>query len=186
MMSTSSAPIKFPDRASWRQWLVENHRQRTEVWLVIGKKGRETGCILLEEAVLEALCFGWIDSQLRARDEATYELRFSPRRANSVWSIRNIRKVEKLIDEGLMTEAGLERIRRAKDSGQWDAAYRRELVDLIPADLERALRKRSGCLDAYRKLPPSRKQQVIHWLETAKQAETRGRRIQAIVDELAD
>lgn len=185
-MSMSDAPITFLDSTSWRQWLAQNHRQATEVWLVIGKKGREAGCIELEDAVMEALCFGWIDGQLRTRDEATYELRFSPRRADSVWSIRNIRRVEKLISEGLMTEAGLERIRQGQDSGQWDAAVRRELVDLIPADLEGALRKRKGCLDAYRKLPASRKKQVIHWLQTAKKAETRRRRIQVIVDELAD
>ncbi len=74
---------------------------------------------MLEEAVLEALCFGWIDDQRRRRDKATYVLRFSPRRPESIWSLHNIRRVEQLIAGDLMTEAGLEKARQGRESGQW-------------------------------------------------------------------
>jgi uncharacterized protein YdeI (YjbR/CyaY-like superfamily) len=186
MMSKSGAPILFPNRASWRQWLEGNYRSRAEAWLIIRKKGSKARCISLDDAVMEALCFGWIDGKLMARDEDSYLLRFSPRRPDSVWSIHNIRRVEQLLAEGRMTDGGLEKVRHGEASGQWDAAVRREQVDLIPPDLEVALRRKRGCLDAYRKLTASRKQQAIHWLETAKRAETRELRIRLIVEECTE
>ena len=182
-MSKTTDALRFSDRASWRLWLKENHDRSTEAWLFIRKKSSNADIIMLEDAVLEALCFGWIDGQLASRDEATYFLRFSPRRPDSVWSLTNIRRVEQLIADDLMTESGLEKVRQGKDSGQWKAAMRREQVERIPSDLENALRERPGCLEAYRDLPKSRKQQLIYWLETAKRRETRERRIRAIVEE---
>jgi uncharacterized protein YdeI (YjbR/CyaY-like superfamily) len=183
-MSKPSDPIAFSTRLSWRRWLEENHDRAVDAWLVIRKKRASADCISLEEAVLEALCFGWIDSQLQTRNESTYALRFSPRKPESVWSVHNIRRVEQLIASGQMTEAGLEKVREGKESGEWDAAIRREQVDVVPADLEDALRQRAGCLAAYHNLPASRKQQLVHWLESAKRPETRERRIKAIIEQV--
>jgi len=182
-MSKQADLLCFPDRTSWRRWLEENHEQATEAWLVIRKKGARADCIFLEEAVLEALCFGWIDGRLKTLDDTRYALRFAPRKPASVWSIHNIRRVQQLIDGGLMTEAGLKKARQGQESGQWDAAIRREQVDEIPADLEKALRKQEGGLAAYQNLPASRKKQLIYWLETAKHPETRLRRIRIILEE---
>jgi uncharacterized protein YdeI (YjbR/CyaY-like superfamily) len=184
MMSSRISPLEFPTRASWRRWLKHNHDQATEAWLVIRKKSANADCISLDEAVQEALCFGWIDGQLQTRDGSTYALRFSPRKPVSVWSVHNIRRVEQLIANGQMTEAGLKKVHQGKESGQWDAATRREQVDIVPPELEDALRQRVGCLDAYRNLSASRKQQLIYWLESAKRPETRERRIMAIIKQL--
>lgn len=173
----------FQDRASWRCWLEENHEQATEAWLTIRKKGARAECIYLEEAVLEALCFGWIDGHLKKLDDARYALRFAPRKPDSVWSVHNIRRVQQLIADGLMTEAGLKKIRQGQESGQWDAAIRREQVDEIPSDLEKALRNHKGGLAAFRELPASRKKQLIYWLETAKRPEMRQRRIRTILED---
>jgi uncharacterized protein YdeI (YjbR/CyaY-like superfamily) len=178
--------LTFANRAEWRAWLKGHHHQSTETWLVFFKKGVRQGSLTLDEAVQEALCFGWIDGKLRSLDQARYSVRFTPRRANSVWSISNIQRVEKLIQEGLMTEAGMEKIEQGRRSGQWEAAISRERTDLIPPDLAKALRRKKGALAAYRNLTDSRKKQLLHWILTAKKPETRISRIQAIVREVTE
>ena len=101
-MGMPTEGIEFASGADWRSWLETHHAERSEVWLVIHKVNFGHLGIGLEEAVNQALCFGWIDGTLRRRDEQTYFLRFSPRRAQSVWSIRNVRRAERLILEGTM------------------------------------------------------------------------------------
>ena len=176
--------MAFRDRDEWRAWLAAHHRDASEAWLVIRRKGVRDGALSLDEAVEEALCFGWIDGTLRSMDGQTYALRFSPRRATSIWSVRNLRRVERLIEEGRMTEAGLASVADARRSGQWDIAIARERTEEIPPDLARALRRRKGATAAYRALADSRKKQLLHWLFTAKRAETRQKRIAAIVSEV--
>ena len=174
----------FADRNAWRAWLEANHQIASEAWLLHYKKRFQGPAVSLDEAVEEALCFGWIDGALRPRDEQTYLHRYSPRRPDSVWSIHNIARVEALMRSGLMTPAGLEKIDEAKANGQWEAARRREEVDIIPPDLDAALRTRPGALAAYRALTTSRKKQLIYWLQTAKRPETQARRIKAILTEV--
>lgn len=172
------------DGDKWREWLRSHHHDSTEAWLVIFKKGVCEGSLSLDEAIEEALCFGWIDGKLRSLDKQKYSLRFSPRRVNSIWSVSNIRRIERLIKEGKMTEAGLAKVAEARRSGQWDAAIAREWTDKIPPELANALRRRKGAISAYRNLTDSRKKQLLHWLFTAKRAETKRRRIAAIVREV--
>ena len=183
-MADSQELLTFPDRAAWRKWLEVNHLHAQEAWLALKKKGAQDASLSLEEAVREALCFGWIDGKLKSLDRARYSLRFSPRKPNSVWSISNVRRVGELISEGLMKEAGLQRVAEGHLSGQWEAAVRREQVDLIPSDLAKALRRRKGAIGAYRNLAPSRRKQLLHWLMTSKRPETREKRIEAIVEEV--
>ena len=161
-----------------------NHAVETEAWLVHYKKKYGDQGLTLDEAVEEALCFGWIDSTLNTLDEKRYLLRYSPRKADSVWSMSNIHRVEKLIAEGKMSEAGQLKIEQGKESGQWDAAVRREQVDIIPERLESALQKKEGALSAYQALSISRKKQYIYWLQSAKREDTKKRRIQKIIEEL--
>ena len=161
-----------------------NHAVETEAWLVHYKKKYGDQGLTLDEAVEEALCFGWIDSTLNTLDEKRYVLRYSPRKADSVWSMSNIHRVEKLIAEGKMTEAGQLKIDEAKESGQWEAAVRREQVDIIPEELESALQTKEGALSAYQALSISRKKQYIYWLQSAKREDTKKRRIQKIIEEL--
>jgi len=175
----------FAGRQEWREWLRSHHPGAAEAWLVLYKKGMREGAMSLEEAVEEALCFGWIDGKLLSMDAEKYSLRFTPRRANSVWSMSNVRRVERLTKAGLITEAGLAKIAAARRSGQWEAAVTRERTDVIPPDLERALRRVRGAVAAYRSLKDSRKKQLLHWLSLAKKPETRRNRVEAVVREVS-
>lgn len=175
---------EFEDQSQWRRWLEDNYGNEIDAWLILYKKKFEDQGLTLEKAVEEALCFGWIDGKLKSLDQKRYMLRFSPRTKSSNWSINNIRKVEILIDEGKMVKAGYQKIAEAKTNGEWDAAIRREQVEIIPKELEIALCKINGAIAAYRSLPDSRKKQFIYWLQTAKREETKQRRIQNIVEEV--
>jgi uncharacterized protein YdeI (YjbR/CyaY-like superfamily) len=177
--------LSFDSRDGWRAWLQSHHDQATEAWLVLYKKGARESALSFEEAQDEALCFGWTDVKSKGIDGARYSLRFTPRRAGSQWSMSNIRRVEQLIQEGRMTETGLEKIVEAQHNGQWEVAIRSEQTDMIPADLEEALQRRKGALAGYRSLTHSRKRQLLRGLYTAKSQATRQRRIQAIVQEVA-
>ena len=174
----------FKDRKAWRSWLDDHSSEASEAWLVIRKKHSTLPGLSLEDAVEEALCYGWIDGTLNTRDDQTYLLRFSPRRANSVWSMSNIRRVEKLQRSGSMTEVGHAAVQKAKESGQWQAAIDRENLEIIPSDLESALRRTEGATAAYRNLPDSKKKQLIYWLQSAKRKETRQKRIDEIVEKV--
>jgi uncharacterized protein YdeI (YjbR/CyaY-like superfamily) len=110
----------LPDAAAWRAWLGEHHREEAGVWLVLAKKGTvEPTSLTYDEALEEALCHGWIDGQVRRRDEATYRQRFTRRRERSSWSKRNVEIVERLMTEGRMDPAGIAEVERAKASGCW-------------------------------------------------------------------
>ena len=125
----------FTNREVWRAWLQAHHTTHQEAWLLIGKKGASNQYLRLDEANEEALCFGWIHGSLQPVDKETYTLRFSPRKPNSIWSVNNRRRVEKLIREGRMTSAGIAKILEAKKSGNWEAAIIREDVNSVPDDL---------------------------------------------------
>jgi uncharacterized protein YdeI (YjbR/CyaY-like superfamily) len=106
-----------PDRATWRAWLEANHARAGEIWLVFLKKHVGEPCVTLDEAVEEALCFGWIDGHLRRIDERSHALRFTPRKPTSQWSAGNKERVERLTREGRMAPAGLALVAVAKTSG---------------------------------------------------------------------
>lgn len=173
--------IAFTDREEWRGWLEEHHATELEAWLLIRRKGAALRFLMLEEAVEEALCFGWIDGALQPINKETYALRFSPRNPHSIWSENNRRRAEKLIREGRMTPAGLEKITEAKENGEWDAAIAREDVSSVPDDLVQELENNDAWL-AFENWPASQKKQYLYWLESAKRSETREKRIQAIVE----
>ena len=164
--------------------MEKNHSVETEAWLIIYKKKYDDHGLTLGEAVEEALCFGWIDGKLKSLDKKRFMLRYSPRKANSIWALSNIQRVERLIAEGKMSEAGYQKIAEAKANGEWEAAIRREQVDIIPEELESALQNVDGGLSAYRAQPDYRKKQYIYWLQTAKREETKMRRIQLILKEI--
>lgn len=173
--------LTFGSPAAWRAWLEEHHATEREAWLIHTKKGVGEPGLSYEEAVEEALCFGWIDGLLHRVDGERYALRYSPRKPRSTWSASNLRRVEKLLAEGRMAPAGLARVAEAKENGEWDAATARENVDAIPADLAEAL-KRQGVGAAFKRWPASRKKQYLYWLSSAKRPETRQKRLRAIVE----
>jgi uncharacterized protein YdeI (YjbR/CyaY-like superfamily) len=170
--------LRLSDRAAWRRWLEQHHARAAQAWLALYRKGCRPGALSYEETLEEALCFGWIDGLLRRLDAKRFVLRFTPRRRGSIWSESNKRRVRRLIREGRMTPHGLARIAEAKTNGEWEAASRREDVATLPTDLARALR-RAGALAAFRRLPPSRRKQLLWWISSARRPETRARRIRS-------
>lgn len=173
--------LAFASSSEWRAWLELNHATEREAWLIHYRKGVAKDTLTYEQAVEEALCFGWIDGLLRKIDNEKFTLRYSPRKPRSIWSAANQRRVEKLIGEGRMTAAGLEKIAAAKENGEWEAATARENVTVIPADLVQELEKNQA-LAVFNEWPPSRKKGYLFWLNSAKRAETRQKRILAIVE----
>src|SRR3954454_3185301 len=113
-----------PDASAWRVWLGAHHEDQGGVWLVLAKKGTiEPTSLGYDQALEEALCHGWIDGQVRRRDDATYRQRFTPRRRRSAWSQRNVAHAERLLAEGRMHPAGAAEVERAQADGRWQAAY---------------------------------------------------------------
>ena len=176
--------LEFENRDQWRGWLEHNHAEGGQAWVRIFKQKYRHQGLALEEAVEEAVCFGWIDSVMQPVDERMYALRFTPRTSTSTWSMSNIQRVARLLAAGKMTPAGMRRVAEAKANGMWQVAIEREQVDIIPEALERALLEHPGALAAYRALPDSRKKQYLYLLQTAKREETKLRRIQKIVAEV--
>jgi uncharacterized protein YdeI (YjbR/CyaY-like superfamily) len=121
-MKMTGQPIHFATAQEWRAWLKANHATAEDVWLTIYKKHAGTPSVALQEAMQEAICFGWIDSQMQPIDAEQYALRFTPRRRTSNWSERKKGWAEMLIEQGRMTEAGLAKIEEAKQNGRWDNA----------------------------------------------------------------
>jgi uncharacterized protein YdeI (YjbR/CyaY-like superfamily) len=122
-MTNDLAETILPDAAAWREWLGEHHATSSEVWLVLAKKGvTQPTSLTYDLALDEALCHGWIDSQTRSRDEATFVQRFTPRRSRSPWSKRNIGIIQRLTEKGRMHPAGVAEVERAKADGRWDSA----------------------------------------------------------------
>lgn len=166
---------------AWRKWLEKNHLSKQAVWVVFYTKSSSKPSISWSEAVDVALCFGWIDSKKIKIDEETSRQYFSRRKPNSTWSKINKEKVQKLIDNGLMTQAGYECIETAKQNGTWTILD--EVEDLIiPHDLEKAFKKHKGSKAYFLSLSKSGKKMILHWVVLAKRPETRQKRIAEIVE----
>jgi uncharacterized protein YdeI (YjbR/CyaY-like superfamily) len=174
------------DRALWRSWLAVHHDQDQGVWLVLAKKHIvEPTRLTYDEALEEALCHGWIDGQVGRRDERTYRQRFTPRRARSSWSKRNVGLIERLQAEGLMHPAGLKAVVRAKDDGRWDAAYAGQATIEVPADLSAALDAEPEAKAMFARLTSQNRYAVLYRIHEAKRSDTRARRIERFVAMLA-
>jgi uncharacterized protein YdeI (YjbR/CyaY-like superfamily) len=174
------------DVAAWRTWLAAHCADRDGVWLILAKKGTETPTSLTyDQALQEALCYGWIDGQRISGDQTTYRQRFTPRRARSPWSQRNIGFVERLTTEGRMQPAGIAEIERAKGDGRWRAAYAGPAAISVPADLAAALAADPRAEAMFGLLTSQNRYAILYRLETAKRAETRARRLDQYVAMLA-
>ncbi len=175
----------YPEsQEDWRQWLMENHQSRQSVWLIYYKKKSDKPSISWSDAVDEALCFGWIDSTKKTIDHECFIQFFSKRKPKSGWSKINKEKIEKLINEKRMTPAGLECVEKATQNGSWSMYD--ELEELvIPEDLEKALEMQAGALEFFLSLSKSVRKVMLHWVTFAKQAETRQKRINELVESAA-
>lgn len=178
----------FKNRDAWRAWLTQNHARANELWLVLYKKHTRKPTVAYDDAVEEALCFGWIDGIVKTIDDEKYAIRFSPRRRGSIWSEPNKRRVAKMIAQGRMTEIGLAKVEEAKRNGRfaWDKATRRENVTDLPGEFARALQANARARANFERLAPSHKRQYIGWIADAKRDETRQRRIQVAIKMLKE
>lgn len=167
-------------RAEWRAWLADHHRSAPGVWLISSKKGTGQPRVEYDEAVEEALCFGWIDSLPRKLDDERSMLLFTPRKPKSGWSKLNKTRIEKLLAAGLMTEAGLEKIELAKQNGAWTSLDAVEELT-IPPDLQAALDANPTAKRFFDAFAKSAKKGILQWIESAKRPETRQKRIEETV-----
>lgn len=184
MKVRASREFYAPERAIWRQWLSDNHDRYHEVALVFYRKAVGKPCISYEDAVQEAVCFGWIDGIKRKLDEERYSYRFTPRRPGSKWSDSNKRRVALLEEAGLLHPAGIAAIERAKASGIWEQQARSPVPDTMPVELQRALDAAPGAKQVFEALAPSHKRNWLRYVAEGKRVETRERRSARCVGEL--
>jgi uncharacterized protein YdeI (YjbR/CyaY-like superfamily) len=178
--------LLLADAVSWHAWLGANQAYEPGVWLVLAKKGTTVPTRLTyEEALEEALCYGWIDGQVNRRDELTYRQRFTPRRARSAWSQRNIAIIERLLTEGRVRPAGLTAVERARADGRWESAYPGQRTIEVPADLAAALAAEPRAQAMFEILTSQNRYAMLYRLQRAKRHETRLRRIEQFVAMLA-
>lgn len=181
MIPTEKARIYAHNRKQWRRWLETNHNTSSGGWLVCFKKNSGKPGVLYEEAVEEALCFGWIDSKANALDDESYIQLFSPRRPKSPWSKLNKLRVNKLVEQSFMTQEGLDVIEASKKDGSW---YAYDMIEelIIPSDLEKALSANQDAEAHFKSLSKSPKKQILWWIQSAKRKETRQKRIDQVVE----
>ncbi len=181
-MSKKEIPVFYPSsQAAWREWLAENHETEQAVWLVYYKKSSNKPSLSWSNAVDEALCFGWIDSKHVSIDHESSQQYFGRRKPNSTWSKVNKDKVEQLIAQGLMTEAGFKSIAVAKANGSWTILDEVEQY-IIPPDLEAAFTAHPKAQDFYLSLSKSIQKSILQWLVMAKTTATREKRIAEIIE----
>jgi uncharacterized protein YdeI (YjbR/CyaY-like superfamily) len=174
------------DAAAWREWLAAQHAASDGVWLVLAKKNVVVPTSLTyDQALEEALCHGWIDGQRKGRDETTFIQRYTPRRARSMWSKRNVELIARLDSEGRMHPAGHAEVARAKSDGRWAQAYDAASRAEVPEDLAAALAASPEAQAMFDILTSTNRYAVIYRVTTAKRAETRARKIAEFVAQLA-
>lgn len=164
-------------RKEWRDWLDQHHDKSNGIWLVFYKKHTDKPTLEYDGAVEEALCFGWIDSIIKKIDDEKYVRKLTPRKADSRWSELNKKRITKLKKQGLLTEAGIMKVREAKTSGLWDKPDRLQVSLDILKELESALAKNKKARSFFDQLASSYQRQFIGWISAAKRQETKERRL---------
>lgn len=168
--------LEVQSLSDWRAWLLRHHARTSGVWLVTFKKRSGLPCLDLNEAVEEALCFGWIDSKPGKVDEQRTKLYFAPRKPRTGWSRLNKKRIERMIAEGRMQPAGLAKIEAAKRDGSWTLLDSVEALE-VPADLESTFRLHSGAAENFAAFPRSARRGILEWILQAKTPHTRQKRV---------
>ncbi len=176
----------FERQRDWLIWLTENHATSSGIWLQLAKKNSAVQSISYDEAVEVALCFGWIDGQKKAHSDLYWLQRVTPRSAKRVWSKINKEKALALIGSGKMQPAGLKEIERAKLDGRWDAAYDSAGKSSVPPDFQSALGGNARAKEFFETLDSRNRYAVLFRIQTAKNAESRAKKIAQFVQMLAE
>jgi uncharacterized protein YdeI (YjbR/CyaY-like superfamily) len=185
-MPADHSILTVPDAGAWRSWLREHHAGSPGVWLILARKGTvEPTSLTYDQALDEALCHGWIDGQRRSRDASTFVQRFTPRRARSPWSQRNVAIVERLAKQRRMQPSGRAEVERAKADGRWQAAYAGPRAIAVPSDLAAALAAEPKAQAMFEILTSQNRYTILYRIDGAKRPDTRARRIEQFVAMLA-
>ncbi|HET9912044.1 MAG TPA: YdeI/OmpD-associated family protein [Anaerolineales bacterium] len=185
MKKTTELPtLPFESKKKWTDWLARQHDKSAGVWLKLAKKDSGIPSVTYEEALDVALCYGWIDGQKKGFDDKYWLQKFTPRGPKSIWSKINTEKAERLIAGGEMKPAGLKAVEAAKQDGRWEAAYSSQKNISIPEDFQAALDKNKKAKAFFATLNSANRYAILFRITTAKQPETRARRIQQFVEML--
>lgn len=179
------APTFFLTPADFRMWLKKNYNRERVLWVGYHKKSTGHPSVTWEETVDEALCFGWIDGIRRSLNDESYVIRFSPRKPKSVWSKRNIDRVEALMADGRMRMAGLDAY--AHKDVHADSGYASgDLTEKLPEEMATEFKKYAEAWAFYKSQPPGYRKQTTAWITSAKREETRQRRLAVLIDDSAN
>lgn len=185
-MAVDFPVLTVADVSEWTRWLEEHHADSTGVWLTLAKKGSsEPTSLSYDEALAEALCYGWIDGRLRAGDDRSFCRMFTPRKAGSAWSKRNVSIATMLIEQGRMRNSGFAAVSRAKADGTWEAAYEGQAKIEVPPDLAAALAREPAANTLFERLSRPNRYAILYRVSTARRPDTRRRRIEQLVAMLA-
>ncbi len=179
---TTTPMRSFATPRSWATWLKKNHASAEGLWIRFFKKGSGIRSMDYQEALQEALCWGWIDGQSKPYDETSWLQRYTPRRASSGWSKRNRDIVARLESEGRMQESGRAQVDAAKADGRWDRAYDSPANAQVPDDFLQALSAHPAALAFFETLNRANLYAITYRLQTAKKPETRQRRLDVLLD----
>jgi uncharacterized protein YdeI (YjbR/CyaY-like superfamily) len=175
-------PTFFATPADFRAWLERHHQSDSELIVGFHKRGSGRPSITWPEAVDQALCFGWIDGVRRRIDDASYSIRFTPRKARSTWSAVNIKRMKELVEEGLVAPASMAAFERRADDRSAIYSYEQRKAAELEPDQERRLRADERAWAFFEAQPPSYRRAAIHWVTTAKKPETRERRLAQLIE----
>lgn len=173
--------ISFATPALWEEWLELNHAASHGIWLRFYKKDSGIASVRYAEALDVALCYGWIDAQVKSIDELCYKQHFTPRRKRSIWSKRNKEHIARLTAEGRMKPAGMKQVDAAKADGRWEQAYDPAGTMTLPDDFMNELVKDKNAYAFYESLNKANKYAIAWRIQTAKRPETRAKRINEIL-----
>ena len=173
--------IPFLSPSEFESWLELNNDNTKGIWVRFYKKDSGMPTIIYQEALVVALCYGWIDGQVKKHDENSYIQKFTPRRSKSMWSKRNINLVERLEKEGRMKPSGIKEAEKARSDGRWERAYDSPGSMVVPENFINELSKNKKALQFFESLNKVNKYTIGWRLQTAKNPETRDKRIKEIL-----
>lgn len=183
VVSTTSQPILFfKTQKEWEEWLEKNHDKVDGIWIQLYKKASGVESLTYDQALDEALCYGWIDGMVKKYDEKSFIQRFTPRRARSIWSHRNTQNIERLTKLGKMKPRGIAEVERAKADGRWEKAYASPANTKVPEDFIKEIKKNKKAYEFFQTLNKSNLFAIAYQLQDAKKPETRERRMKKFIN----
>jgi uncharacterized protein YdeI (YjbR/CyaY-like superfamily) len=175
----------FATADDFRAWLAQHHETERELLVGFHKKGTKRPSITWPEAVDQALCFGWIDGVRRRIDDASYCIRFTPRKARSTWSAVNVKRMQELVEDGLVAPAGMAAFERRADDRTAIYSYEQRKAARLDPEQERRLKGNERAWAFFAAQPPSYRRAATHWVTSAKKPETRERRLEKLIEDSA-